>query len=193
MEVTLSLFAWLGVVILQALVHYLLSRTRTRGTAVEEVPALEASPLVLERRSKEAKMAGPSAAPAPSSRLLAGAERECIGRVKEKAGGAPSDDADANAKTAVRIIEPASSSDSMDTAASSVQQQQSAPEESEADGDLDDNDDDSREGDLDDDEGDSLDGDEPRVFFELLSQTGCEMMRVSRALLTWKFMNELVS
>jgi hypothetical protein len=28
------------------------------------------------------------------------------------------------------------------------------------------------------DEIDPLDGDEPPVFFELLSQTGCEMMRV---------------
>jgi hypothetical protein len=47
MEMTLSIFAWLGVILLQAMVHFYI-KARKRLSRVEEPPPLEASPLVLE-------------------------------------------------------------------------------------------------------------------------------------------------
>ncbi|GKY96122.1 hypothetical protein MPSEU_000572500 [Mayamaea pseudoterrestris] len=47
MEMTLSLFAWLGVILMQVMVHYYMT-TRKKMTLEERAPPLEASPLVLE-------------------------------------------------------------------------------------------------------------------------------------------------
>lgn len=47
-EMTLSLFAWLGVLLIQAMVHYYLTSKRRAPRLEEEPPPLEASPLVLE-------------------------------------------------------------------------------------------------------------------------------------------------
>ena len=110
MEITLSSFAWLGVVLIQALVHYTLT-LRRKYLDEEDGPAMDASPLVLERTQ---------------------------GKLNTEASV---------------------SSEGVETAASSSHSVE----------------------DLDGDEVedvDSLDGDEPEYFFELLSQTGSEMMSV---------------
>ena len=47
MEMTLSLFAWLGVIIIQVMVHVYIRATRRKPYA-KDAPPLEASPIVLE-------------------------------------------------------------------------------------------------------------------------------------------------
>lgn len=101
MEITLSSFAWIGVVLLNAFVHYSLKYRKKR--ADDDVPALDASPLVLERNLKSANVSIVS-------------------------------DGAVTAETVGQSF---------------------------------------------DEEDDSLDGDEPEIFFELLAQTGSEMMSVS--------------
>jgi hypothetical protein len=116
-ELSLSAFAWAGVVLFQAIVHYTVrtqKRKMGRGDCGDPQPALEASPLVLELAFTP----------------------EQIG----KEGGARDHCPRTHAVAA---------------AASHVVSDE-----------------------LFQDEIDPLDGDEPPVFFELLSQTGCEMMRV---------------
>jgi hypothetical protein len=132
-ELSLSAFAWTGVVLLQAVVHYTV-RTQKRKMGAggfsrhhhdddDDQPALDASPLVLDLAA------------------LRPADEHEEGLLRSRPRALP----DAAAAAA------ASSSHAVS-------------------------------GELFQDEIDPLDGDEPPVFFELLSQTGCEMMRVCATL-----------
>jgi len=172
MEVTLSIFAWLGVVLLQALVHYLVVRTRKRGTVADDAPALEASPLVLERRSKESKQQvdGPPAPQPPRG----GSDAE---ELEAKETGYADSAGDA------RVVKPAASRDSsIETSKTSTDGESDAENDHHSGDDIDSNS-------LCDDMDDSLDGDEPEEFFLLLSQTGCEMLKVSIRRVTLRRMN----
>jgi hypothetical protein len=117
LELTLSAFAWAGVMLFQAIVHYTIrTQKRLNGTGADlDEPALEASPLVLDELAAIGNLedeGGPYAPEVPTLPLGPASGTEAVGGVVFQ------------------------------------------------------------------DEIDPLDGDEPPVFFELLSQTGCEMMRV---------------
>ena len=117
LELTLSAFAWAGVILFQAIVHFTIrTQKRLNGNDVDlDQPAMEASPLVLDELAAIGNLedeGGPYAPEVPTVPLGPASGTEAVGGVVFQ------------------------------------------------------------------DEIDPLDGDEPPVFFELLSQTGCEMMRV---------------
>lgn len=141
-EMTLSLFAWLGVILVQAMIHYLI-RSRRR-LQEESPPPLEASPIVLES-------------------LLA-QQKASLRDNKDET----TTTADTEQNTTQDLIR--KNSFSTDKTAS-IKSTESLEDELDI----------IQKGSfgLDEDDEVSFDGDEPRIFFQLLTQTGSEMMKVS--------------